>query len=72
MKSLLRYTLAVFTLALAAGTAVADNTVVVLEIKGGIGVATADYLTSGLEHASEQNAELVIIDMDTPGGTSGR
>ena len=83
MKSLLRYTLAVFTLALAAGTAVADNTVVVLEIKGGIGVATADYLTSGLEHAREQNAELVrtdtsvkkqagitfiLFDMDTPGG----
>jgi membrane-bound serine protease (ClpP class) len=46
----------------------AGNTVVVLEIKGGIGVATADYLASGIRHAEEQNAELVIIDMDTPGG----
>ena len=46
----------------------ADATVVVLEIKGGIGVATADYLASGIRHAEERSAELVIIDMDTPGG----
>jgi len=44
------------------------QTVVVLEIEGGIGVATADYLASGIRHAEEQNADLVIIDMDTPGG----
>jgi len=46
----------------------AAQTVVVLEIEGGIGVATADYLASGIRHAEEQNADLVIIDMDTPGG----
>jgi membrane-bound serine protease (ClpP class) len=49
----------------------AEDSVVVLEIKGGIGVATADYVTSGIEHAEEINAELVIIDMDTPGGLMG-
>jgi membrane-bound serine protease (ClpP class) len=42
--------------------------VVELEVKDGIGVATADYLISGIEHAEEINAELVIINMDTPGG----
>jgi len=46
----------------------AAQTVVVLEINGGIGVATAEYLASGISHAEEQGAELVIIDMDTPGG----
>jgi membrane-bound serine protease (ClpP class) len=49
----------------------ADDEVVVLELKGGIGVATADYVISGIEHAEEINAELVIIDMDTPGGLMG-
>jgi membrane-bound serine protease (ClpP class) len=46
----------------------ANNPVVVLEIDGGIGVATADYVSSGIRHAEEQNAELIIIDIDTPGG----
>ncbi len=46
----------------------AETKVVELEINGAIGVATADYLSSGIEHAEEIGAELVIISMDTPGG----
>ncbi len=42
--------------------------VVELEIKDAIGVATADYLISGIEYAEETGAELVIVNMDTPGG----
>jgi len=42
--------------------------VVEVEIKGGIGVATADYLKSGIEHADDIGAELILITMDTPGG----
>src|SRR5210317_1648232 len=61
-----------FIAALVSLVAYASNataqTVVVLEIEGGIGVATADYLASGIRHAEEQNADLVIIDIDTPGG----
>ncbi|MEO1201776.1 MAG: nodulation protein NfeD [Pseudomonadota bacterium] len=46
----------------------AEGDVVVLTIDGAIGVATSDYLASGLEHAEESNASLVIVNMDTPGG----
>ena len=46
----------------------ATTKVVELEIDGPIGVATADYLNSGIEHAEDIGAELIIITMDTPGG----
>jgi membrane-bound serine protease (ClpP class) len=54
--------------ALLGQSALANGNVVELEIKGGIGVATADYVISGIEHAEETGAELIIINMDTPGG----
>jgi membrane-bound serine protease (ClpP class) len=69
MKSNIRRVFLATLISLVAYTAyAADGAVVVLEIKDGIGVATADYLASGIRHAEEQNAELIIIDMDTPGG----
>lgn len=49
-------------------TPAAATQIVELEVKDGIGVATAEYLISGIEHAEEIGAELVIINMDTPGG----
>ena len=55
-------------LVFSAVSAQADGNVVVLNIKGGIGVATAEYILSGIEHAETSGAELIIIDMDTPGG----
>ena len=53
---------------LSATAATANGKVVELEVKGGIGVATADYIIAGIEHAEETAAELVIINIDTPGG----
>lgn len=55
-------------LAVASVSVQADPNVVVIEIKGGIGVATAEYVLSGIEHAEASGAELIIIEMDTPGG----
>ena len=42
--------------------------VIELEIEGPIGVATADYVDAGIEHAIERDADLIIINIDTPGG----
>jgi membrane-bound serine protease (ClpP class) len=64
----LKALLAASVLLVSALAARADSTVVVLDIKGGIGVATAEYILSGIEHAEASGAELIIIDMDTPGG----
>ena len=61
--------LLILACALIAPLAAADNgDIVVLEIKGGIGVATAEYVISGIEYAEERNAELIVLKLDTPGG----
>jgi len=40
----------------------------VLDIKGAIGPATADYIKRGLEEARYDGVALIILRMDTPGG----
>ena len=46
------------------------STIIKLEIKGAIGPASSKYLKEGMEAAVIQNAQMILIVLDTPGGLS--
>jgi membrane-bound serine protease (ClpP class) len=52
----------------AAGTAMAAAVINVIEITGPIGPASADFVQRGIERAEHEGAELVVLQIDTPGG----
>lgn len=42
--------------------------VVVLEVRGAISPASSDFIIRGITHAEEVHAQLLVIELDTPGG----
>ncbi|WP_144393444.1 NfeD family protein [Pleionea sediminis] len=50
------------------GASEKNDTVIVLNVHGAIGPATADYIQKGLLKANHFSASLVVLKMDTPGG----
>ena len=49
----------------------ADGIVYQVDLEGALGVATAEYIITGIETANETDANAIIIRMDTPGGLMG-
>jgi membrane-bound serine protease (ClpP class) len=52
----------------AGGVSAAPAPVMVLPLAGAIGPASADFVTRGLAHAEREGAQLVVLQIDTPGG----
>lgn len=66
MDKLFKRLIPLFILMFSLLTTVQAAKVVSLTVNGGIGPATADYLSRGIEQG--QNASLILIKIDTPGG----
>lgn len=64
----MRVWLLVLSLLCVPAATLAQGTAMLLSLEGPIGPASADYLSRNLARAAEEGMELVILQLDTPGG----
>jgi membrane-bound serine protease (ClpP class) len=55
-----------------AGISLADNgEIIIIPVSDAIGPGIADFVSSGITRADDQDAACVVIELDTPGGLAG-
>jgi membrane-bound serine protease (ClpP class) len=68
MKSVVAAILAACIGLVLASAHAASRPVIVLPLAGAIGPASADFVVRGMAHAERDNAQLIVLQIDTPGG----